>query len=160
MNYKQFQEDFDKKYFTSLATEYKRNFTAKEKFKVFANQKDVYEFLSNKLLTNIAEKKKFVGTTFVGDNLGNKRKPIFVIENQSSDKESLFAYRYKLDKDFYTITVRYIQKKNFTLVKIDRHVKWFKSILGLNGQLGKWNFKKKHKEEVEVLKQYLENSFK
>ena len=160
MNYNKFNEEFEKKVYVSSTAEYNRNFTAKYKFKVFADKDQVFEFIQNKFLRNVMKKDiNDLNIIFPEQNIGTDKKPVFVVVNDISDKKSIFAYRYKQGDDFYTIEIRVDKARHHSIVRIFRTVKWFKTIIGVNGQLGKRDFKKKHKAEALVIEKMTVKNF-
>lgn len=161
MLYNDFNKEYEKKVYVSSAAEYKRIFTANYKYKVFEKREEVFNYLLKKFLKNVMNKDiKKLPELYINQNIGTKKKPVFIVKIENTEKRNIFAYRYKQGTDFYTIEIRVDQSRHNSVVRLFRTVKWHKTIIGVNGQMGRRDFNKKHKAESQVIENMTIEHFK
>lgn len=157
MTYQEYKEDYDKKYYTSMTAEYKRNSMAKYSFKLPTDRlKEVYEYVFHLFLKENKVDDIATSEMFIGMNIGTDKQPVFIEKLVNGE---IFAFSFKRGKDFYDVEVS--MKLSHGLVKctVSRSVKRRETITGMNGTLAGMKFRSQHKKQGYALEKGIRNYF-
>ncbi|MCK5945696.1 MAG: hypothetical protein KAG04_00330 [Mycoplasmataceae bacterium] len=160
MKYEKFNEDFEKEVYVSMAAEFKRNVLAKYSFKIVADnkKKEVFDFIVSKAVKGMMKENEInPNNIIIHENIGSKSVAAFVEKFKEGE---MLEYRFRHDKDFYTIFIEVKEKSNGVLkIQFNRTVRRSTTVVGVNGRMGTSRFRREHKKGAFALEQLLRNKY-